>query len=239
MGDAGINRGNNVGARQVIYILGQGGHAKTIEASLVRVGHECKQISREEEKMIAKGHSLIVGIGIGLNICVPLDRIAAFERYDREMFVNVLDETAYMQGSNWGQGVYVGAHCFIGSDAKLGDNVMVNHGSHVSHDCDIGDHTIISIGAKICGNVTLGKACAIGAGAIIVQNVELPDETRIPAGSLVVGPGDIRKPVHMVRSNGTVTTEDGQIVPYDGIGIGLNIETHLVDLDSLGPDTDT
>ena len=182
----------------VNYILGKGGHASVIAGRI-----NAREISEDEEYMIDPLDGLIVGIGIGIDIGIPRDRIRLFEKYGRGRFINSIDKSAVISESAFfkGSGIDVGVLAMVGPNARIGDNVLINHGAQVAHDCKIGDHCIISAGAILCGEVTLGRACAIGAGAIIVQKVELPDESRVPAGTLVVSANDFRKPVPMVRTD--------------------------------------
>ena len=185
-----------------IVILGKGGHAAVLADHFKTLrGVECIEVDRDEEGLISTSDSLIVGIGIGIDIGIPRDRVAAFNRYQSShIFCTSCHTTAYVSPSaSLGRGVDIGVQAMVGPNAVIGDNVLVNHGAQVAHDCDIGDHSIISAGAILCGQVKLGRACAIGAGAIIVQRVELPDETRVPAGTLVCGSDDFRKPQHVVR----------------------------------------
>jgi|ETNvirenome_6_85_1030632.scaffolds.fasta_scaffold52161_2 acetyltransferase-like isoleucine patch superfamily enzyme len=220
----------------MIYILGKGGHAKTVSESLGWQSHEMLPLNEEHKivrsTMLTKtqlqeiingeaeapppGDYLINGIGIGIDIGVPRDRIALYEKYQDNPWIDVVDGSARWGNSPklvpeyGGAGIYIGPFAFIGADVTIGRNVMVNHGAHVSHDCEIGDHTVISIGAQICGGVKLGRACAIGAGAIIVQNVELKDETRVPAGTVVVGQDDFRKPVSVAPGGRAYAFKDGE-----------------------------
>ena len=200
-----------------VVILGKGGHAKVLADTVYDRGYDCVQFDEEQEKDILPTDYLIVGIGIGIDIGIPLDRMTLFHRYNPARFITITSPSAYVSPkARLGRGVDVGVHAMVGPGANIGDNVLVNHGAQVAHDCIIRDHCIISAGAILCGNVTLGRACAIGAGAIIVQRVELPDETRVPAGTLVVGHGDFRKPVRVVYDREAKTALD-KIAGFPGI----------------------
>jgi UDP-N-acetylglucosamine acyltransferase len=58
---------------------------------------------------------------------------------------------------------------------KIGNNCMLQTGTHVAHDCEVGDGTVLANGSMLGGKVKLGQKCFIGGGAAIHQNVNIGD----------------------------------------------------------------
>lgn len=200
-----------------LVILGAGGHA----AALFEIAEVfwkqrpvlCRLTDEYEIPDDFEQHHddrYAIGIGTGIDLGIPKDRIRLFETLGREKFASLISPAACMsQSTTYGRGVQIMAGAIVQPRCRIGDNVLINTGAQIDHDCNIGDHTMIGPGAVLCGEVTLGKRCVIGASATIVQRGVLPDETRVPAGTLVCGPDDFRKPVPMVRIDGTDVVEMG------------------------------
>jgi gamma-carbonic anhydrase len=67
-------------------------------------------------------------------------------------------------------------HCIVGTETRVGRNVIVGHNA-VLHSCDIGDGSLIGMGSVILDNVRIGKNCLIGAGSLVVPNMVIPDNS--------------------------------------------------------------
>ena len=170
----------------MMYILGQGGHAKVLN-DMVGCSEYTKQICKDEEHLIEPKDDLVMGIG-DINT-----RWEAFERYPPDQFFTVVHPQAFVSlRARLARGVAVMAMAVVNAGAQIEDNVLINTGAQVDHDCIVGPHTVIAPGAVLCGRVELGVACKIGAGAIILEGVKLPDGTGVPAATLVVSEDDWR-----------------------------------------------
>jgi UDP-N-acetylglucosamine acyltransferase len=58
---------------------------------------------------------------------------------------------------------------------KVGNNCMLQSGSHVAHDCVVGDGTVLASGSMLGGHVKVGTKCFIGGGSAIHQWVTVGD----------------------------------------------------------------
>lgn len=85
-----------------------------------------------------------------------------------------------------GHGSVIAAQSVVAPGARLGLNVIVNHGATVDHDCEIGDSVHICPGANIAGNVTVGSHSWIGIGASVRDRVRIGHDVTVGAGAAVV-----------------------------------------------------
>lgn len=79
--------------------------------------------------------------------------------------------------------VFAGA--YIGPQAEVGENVILNTHSIVEHEARVGEDSHIAVGAKILGRAHVGKRCFIGAGAVVKDNVSICDDVTVGANSFV------------------------------------------------------
>lgn len=82
-------------------------------------------------------------------------------------------------------GIQVFPLAYIGSDAQIGQGVIINTGAVVSHDCQVGEFSNISPGAILAGNVKIGARSLVGMGATINLNVLVGDQVRIGNGATI------------------------------------------------------
>ena len=101
-------------------------------------------------------------------------------------FVNVIDKTANIANSaRMGVGNLICSNVYIGPDAKIGSDVVLNVGSIVNHDCIVSDHCHIASGAVLAGEVIVGENTLVGQGAIIHAGVRVGSNVTINNGCTV------------------------------------------------------
>ncbi|MDQ3101140.1 MAG: UDP-3-O-(3-hydroxymyristoyl)glucosamine N-acyltransferase [Bacteroidota bacterium] len=66
-----------------------------------------------------------------------------------------------------GNGVYIGAFCYIGDEVEIGAGVKIFPNSYVGDRTRIGAGTRINPGVKIYDQMVIGKNCIIHSGAVI------------------------------------------------------------------------
>jgi sugar O-acyltransferase (sialic acid O-acetyltransferase NeuD family) len=79
-------------------------------------------------------------------------------------------------------GCQIFAGAIVGSNAALGENVIVNSGAVVSHDCVIGSHAHITPGAILAGGVSVGEMSVIGMGVTVYLGVRIGANVTIGNG---------------------------------------------------------
>jgi len=82
--------------------------------------------------------------------------------------------TVVAAGARLTTNVIVGAHCYVGPNAAVG------------HDVVLEDAATIYPGAVISGNVHVGRAATVGAGAAVRQGVRVGDGAMVGLGAAVV-----------------------------------------------------
>lgn len=84
-----------------------------------------------------------------------------------------------------GRGTFIAANTYVGPQAVVGDNVIINTGSVVEHEVEIGSHTHIAPNATICGRTKIGSNVLCGTGATIIDKIEVCDDVIIGAGAVI------------------------------------------------------
>lgn len=69
--------------------------------------------------------------------------------------------------ARYGEGLYLGAFSYIGSNVTLGENVKIYPNVYIGDNVSIGDNTVVFAGAKIYSETTIGKDCVIHSGVIL------------------------------------------------------------------------
>lgn len=167
-----------------MVVVGKGSHARAV-AALFR----CGVLVPYEDVVPRKGLDAIVGIG-----CSDLRlRVLAF---DELAAAGAIDEP--------GTVVFPGGR--VGTNVRIGRNVVIYSGAVVEHDSTIGDHAWLSPGVILCGNVTVQARAFLGAGAIVLPGVTIGEAARIGAGAVIHGD---------VRAGATVYGPRSHPIPKD------------------------
>ncbi len=88
-------------------------------------------------------------------------------------------------GAQIGSGAQVMAGTVLQSRAVVAENAIVNSSASVDHDCRIGAHAFIAPGAILCGGVQVGTGALIGAGSVILPGVSIGENAVISAGTVI------------------------------------------------------
>ena len=176
-------------------VIGSGGHAKVIVASLLNNGCQIENIFDED---VSKNGKKLLNIdilspipnllntphviGIGNNkiremISLKYKQINWGKLIDINSIISIdviiLEGTVILSGSIVQVGTTIGRHCIL------------NTKSSVDHDCIIHDFVHISPGVTLCGNVEVNIDTHIGAGAVVIPNTKIGKWCIIGAGSVI------------------------------------------------------
>jgi UDP-3-O-[3-hydroxymyristoyl] glucosamine N-acyltransferase len=66
-----------------------------------------------------------------------------------------------------GEGLYLGAFCYVGQNVKIGNNVKIYPNSFIGDNVTIGDNTVLFAGVRIYSETVIGAHCTIHSGVII------------------------------------------------------------------------
>lgn len=90
-----------------------------------------------------------------------------FNAWNQEEKLGVDSEAKVDDSASLGQGVYIGAFCYIGKNVRIADGVKIYPQSYIGDDVLIAKNTIIHAGVKIYAKCQLGEECIVHSGVVI------------------------------------------------------------------------
>lgn len=180
-----------------LYVLGSGGHAKVVIATIEACGHKVMGLFDDDPRTHGKK---ILGVPV-------LGSIADVKNYPVKKAVigigsnEVRAKIASEYSLNWitlvhpealihptvkiGKGTVVFAKVVIQPDSVIGDHAIVNTGAIVEHDCHVGNLTHLCPGVVLAGGVGVGESCLIGTGTKVIPGKKIGQYCTLGAGSVV------------------------------------------------------
>lgn len=185
-----------------LAIVGAGGHAKSVIASIDSRIYEFKGVILKEpdptnqfpvigydndlEAIKTMVDCVIIAIG-------SIGDIRIREKMESQLsklgfqFATVIDPSAIIaEDVIIGEGTFVGKRAIINAGAKIGSHAIINSGAIIEHDCIIGDFCHIGPGAVLGGSVRVAHGTHIGIGSTLIQGLTIGQGCLIGAGSVVV-----------------------------------------------------
>ncbi|MBN1788105.1 MAG: acetyltransferase [Sedimentisphaerales bacterium] len=190
-------------AGQEVYLIGAGGHTRSL-INLVEL-NGLKILGIYEDNFTngevinsynvlgtisaIKGDDLLI-LSVGDNV----KRSRLFEEYRGQLYKEALihPDSIIEKRVEMGCCNQIFAGACINSNAKLGDNNIINTRCVLEHEVIIGSGNHISVGTVICGRAQIGDRCFIGAAAVVIDKVRICDDVTVGAGAIVVK--DIESP---------------------------------------------
>lgn len=180
-------------------VLGAGGHAKVVIATLQAAGWQVEGAYDDAED---RWGDEILGVrvrgaleeardaGVGsavLGIGDNRDRRRIAGRLDLP-WISVVHPAAVVHPSaRLGPGTVVFAGAVIQPDTEIGRHAVVNTGASIDHDCRIGDFVHVAPGCRLAGRVTVGEGALVGIGSSILPSITVGSWSTVGAGSTVIG----------------------------------------------------
>lgn len=189
--------------REVLVMIGAGGHAKVLYALALALGHRIVGVC--DPQMVEQGQSQWQGVPV-------LGGDEALEQFDPAL-VGLINGIGQLVGSRaredvftrlrqagfhfpalvhpaaWvaatarlAQGVQIMAGAVVQPDCCIGENTIINTHASVDHDCIIGANVHMAPGATLCGGVCIHDLAFIGSGSTVIQGL-------IVGAGAVVGAG--------------------------------------------------
>lgn len=69
--------------------------------------------------------------------------------------------------ATYGEGLYLGAFSYLGSNVRLGDHVKIYPNVYIGDNVIIGNHVVVFAGAKIYSETIIGNNCVVHSGAVV------------------------------------------------------------------------
>lgn len=189
-----------------LYIIGAGGHGKSVLGSLLRAGRAVTAlvdadarlhgtsvlgvpVAGGDEVVLARDPAAVVlvnGVGSVGPACLRA-AIHAFFTGRGYAFATVLDPTALIGHEVVvTEGAQVLAGAVVQAGTSLGAGAIVNSRAVVDHDCRIGAHAHVATGAVLAGHVEVGEQAMVGCGAAVRQGIRIGAGAVVGVGAAVV-----------------------------------------------------
>jgi len=155
-----------------LYILGCGGHARSIINTVRRIDPNRKIIlvdnnGKKNEVILSceiinniqlgekkeKGFRYIVGVGNNQK------RRSIYEKMKKKGYIseNIIAMSAIVGSeTRIDEAVYIAEKVFIGPETKIGSNTIINTAAVIEHECKIGENVHIAPNVTICGRSSIG-----------------------------------------------------------------------------------
>lgn len=204
--------------RKGIVVLGAGGHASVVIATLQAAGINVAAAYDDDS---TKHGQMLLGIPIrgSLSDVEPSEKraavvalgdsglrrdVAAFYPFDWRTVVHpaaTVHDTVSL-----GAGTVVFANAIVQPNCRIGKHAIINTSASIDHDCSIGDFAHVAPGAVLAGGVTVGAHSLVGVGSCVAPGVTIGRHTMVGAGATVVRdlPDDVVAigcPARIVRSH--------------------------------------
>ena len=182
-----------------IVVLGAGGHAKVVIATLLAAGCEVKGAYADD---FEERESSLLGVPVRGPLRAALDAKArggaviaigdnaARKKLAEELqleWATVVHPSACVERDvQLGPGTVVFAGAVIQPGSRVGAHVIVNTGAKIDHDAQIGEYSHIAPGCTLAGNVELRSGVFLGAGATVIPGRRLGAWSTVGAGGVVV-----------------------------------------------------
>lgn len=192
-----------VGARVIIF--GCGGHARSIINTLHENSKDLEILLVDEN---ANDNEIILGCRVERAYELEEDDayiIAIGDNAKRKQLydylqdnhigccISVVSESSHIGiDSQVGKGTFIAPNVYVGPQAGIGDNTVINTGSIIEHEAVIGKGTHIAPHTTICGRTKIGNNVFCGAGSIVIDKINICNDVIIGAGAVVTN--DIMKP---------------------------------------------
>jgi sugar O-acyltransferase (sialic acid O-acetyltransferase NeuD family) len=185
-----------VNTSEKIFIIGNGGHARSIADVILHNAPSTKlvfidQNSQQNETLFdfpcykktigSFNNKCIVAIGDNGKRKIFFEMLQAKQQY------SVISSLAYI--SKYAQiknGCFVGNFSHIGPEAVIGENSIINTAAIIEHETKIGSHSHVAPNVIVAGRVTIGDLVFVGCGATIINNVTICSQVVIGAGATVI-----------------------------------------------------
>ena len=184
-----------------VGVIGAGGHAKVVVATLQAAGLEVAGLfDRDRDRWgdevlgieVLGGLEQLSERGIARAVIAVGDNRARSE-VARELAEAGLGSPAAAHPASTvhesvllGDGSVVFAGAVLQPDTRIGRHSIVNTGASVDHDCDLGDFVHVAPGARLAGGASVGAGAFLGAGCSVLPGVTIGAWAVVGAGAAVI-----------------------------------------------------
>ncbi|MEN3334560.1 MAG: hypothetical protein V7641_3925 [Blastocatellia bacterium] len=186
-----------------VVVLGAGGHAKVVIATLQAAGFTVAAVFDDDEtkrgsallSVTVKGtldelassnyRHAIMAVGNNATRMQLTERLQN-QLQNVEWITVVHPQTCVHPSVQLGAGTVVFAGAVVQPDAVIGAHAIINTGATIDHDCFIGDFAHIAPGAHLAGDVRIARGAFIGIGAAVIPGRQVGEWAMVGAGATVI-----------------------------------------------------
>lgn len=176
----------------LIYIIGCGGHARSV-ADVVLDNSPSQKIIFVDEN--ARENETIFGFPViknlpenAENIFIAIgDNIIRQKLSENKKLINIISKRAYVSPTaEIADGIFIGDGAHIGPFAKIDRGCIVNNNAVVEHEDEIGNFSHVSVNVTVCGRVVVGNNVFLGAGTTVRDSMSICSNVTVGINSAVV-----------------------------------------------------
>ena len=173
-----------------LALYGYGGHAREVAAQMGKKvefyvdDKYANDISKPISTFNPDTHLMMVAIGDSKA------RYDAVQKLPKEtMYFTFIHPTALIMDElniEIGEGSFIGAHCILTTNIKLGKHAILNRGVQIGHDTQIDNYFSAMPGAVISGNVRIYDCVYMGTNSSIKEKLSIHSLSTMGINSCVV-----------------------------------------------------
>lgn len=129
------------------------------------------------------GFQFIVGVGSPKAKKVLVDKAKKAGLAPAPTFIH---PRALVQDASVGVGGIITPGCYLTTNIRIGDYVILNLNCTVGHDAVVGDYVQANPGCQIAGNVVLEEGVFLGSGSTVIEGLRVVKDTTIGTQAAVV-----------------------------------------------------
>lgn len=180
-----------------VYVLGAGGHAKVVIATLRSAGH--RVLGAFSDRADDHGKNVLAVPVLGPIASIeehpPAPTVIAIgdNRARQRLATMPLDWISCVHPSATvhesaviGPGSVVFAGAVVQPEARIGSHAILNTACTIDHECQLEDFAQVAPGAHLGGNCHVGEGAFIGLGASIIHGMHIGAWAVVGAGAAVV-----------------------------------------------------
>ncbi|MEJ5310882.1 MAG: acetyltransferase [Anaerolineae bacterium] len=182
-----------------VYILGAGGHAKVVIATVQAAGSNVQALYDDDPRKWGQSVLDVPIVGAIASVDAAAEagalvalgdnatRKAVAEQHPTLRWEIAVHPNADVHPSvTLGAGTVVFSGAVVQPGAVIGRHCIINTGATVDHDCVIGDYAHIAPGVHLAGQVTVGEGAFLGIGSVAIVGVTIGAWATVGAGAVVI-----------------------------------------------------
>jgi acetyltransferase-like isoleucine patch superfamily enzyme len=184
---------NTVDQKEPIYLIGSGGHARSVLMAMKSSGRSCFGIFTN---LVAHVGSSICGVEVkGLLDQVPQEALIhiciggwkmkrdIMLQFPRARWATIIDISAYIDPfSTVGEGSYIGRNVIVEPMVEIGSHCIISSGCAIGHESVIGKFSLLGGSTTLAGKVRIGPFSHLGILSGCAPGVHLGSNVTLAAG---------------------------------------------------------